>query len=346
MKKRLLLVLVFTIVLSVFAAGCAPKATETPATGTPTEKVALKFSSAANEDSAWHVGVLKFKEIVETKTNGKFEITAYTSDQLSGGNQATGIELVQTGSTDIHLTDALVWSSIQPKAIAPAMPWLMPTYEDVDKYMAGDGGEAIKTALGESGVVCIGIGENGYRQVVNTRNAITSPEDMTGLKMRIPGSNVHVSLLKYIGADPITMSQSEVYTSMQQGSIEAAENTVDLLLSQRTLEVVDYLTLWNYSYDPLFLTVSQKLWDSLSDEEKQIFNEAGEEAMIAQKEASRDVAAKALETIKSEFPDLEIVESLTPDQIEAFKAKVAPVYTDNKDLIGEDLLTSFGYVFK
>ena len=343
MKKRLLLALALSLVFTLVLSGCS---SNNEGQESSSEKITLKFSSAANEDSTWHVGVLKFKEIVEEKTNGKFEITPYTSDQLSGGNQATGIELVQTGATDIHITDSLVWSSIQPKAIAAAMPWLLPTYEDVDKYMDGEGGEALKQAINESGVVCIGIGEGGYRQVINTRNPISSPEDMTGLKMRIPGSNVHVSLLKYIGADPITMSQSEVYTSMQQGSIEAAENTIDLLYSQRTLEVVDYLTLWNYSYDPLFLSVSEKLWDSLSDEEKQIFLDAGKEAMDAQKAATRENAAEVLETIKVEFPDVEIIEELTPDQIQVFKDKVAPVYEDNKELIGEELLNKFGYKFK
>ncbi|WP_422486760.1 DctP family TRAP transporter solute-binding subunit [Gudongella sp. DL1XJH-153] len=344
MKKKLTLAVTLVLAMTMLLAGCAgnDNGAENPDSS---ETVELKFSSAANEDSTWHVGVQKFIDEVEEKTDGKFQITAFTSDQLSGGNQASGIELVQTGSTDIHITDALVWSSIQPKAIAPAMPWLLPTYEDVDMYMAGAGGEAIKEAINESGVVCIGIGEAGYRQVVNTRNPIETPEDMSGLKMRIPGSNVHVSLLKYIGADPITMSQSEVYTSLQQGSIEAAENTIDLLFAQRTLEVVDHLTLWNYSYDPLFLSVSQELWESLSDEEKQIFTDAGEVAMDAQKQATREKSSSVLEDIRTEFPDLEIVESLTAEQVEAFKEKVKPVYEENKDSIGEELLTNFGYTF-
>lgn len=347
MKKLLSLVLALTMVLSLSA--CS----ENKATGSggstdessSDKKVKLSFSSAANENSTWHVGATKFVELVNEKTNGKFEITIYTMDQLSGGNQATGIELLQTGSTDIHITDALVWSSIQPKAILPAMPWLLPTYEDVDKYMNGEGGQALLDAISESGVVALGIGENGYRQVVNNRNPIRTPEDMKGLKMRIPGSNVHVSLLKYLGADPITMSSSEVYTATQQGAIDASENTIDLLLSQRTLEVSDYLTLWNYSYDPIFLTVSEKLWNTLTDEEKQIFKDAAKEAMDVQKEATRAKAAESLTTIKKDYPNVEIVEKLTPEEIAAFKEKVAPVYNENKEAIGVELFEKFGYKF-
>lgn len=347
MKKILALILVFTMILSLPACNKGEVSNGGGLTnGDSGKKVKLSFSSAANENSTWHIGATKFVEIVNEKTNGKFDITIYTMDQLSGGNQATGIELVQTGSTDIHLTDALVWSSIQPKAILPAMPWLLPTYEDVDKYMNGEGGEALLGAISESGVVAIGIGEGGYRQVVNNKNPIRTPNDMVGLKMRIPGSNVHVSLLKYLGADPITMSSSEVYTSTQQGVIDASENTIDLLLSQRTLEVSKYLTLWNYSYDPLFLSVSEKLWDSLTDEEKQIFKDAAKEAMDLQKEAARATVAEAVETIKKDYPKVEIVEELTSEEIAAFKEKVAPVYNDNKDTIGKELFEKFGYTFK
>ena len=342
MKKILTVILAMVILLSFTACG-DNKATN--GGDTSKEKVKLSFSTAAPDTSTWHVGATKFVDIINEKTNGKYEITIYTSDQLSGGNQAAGIELVQQGSTDIHITDALVWSSIQPKAIVPAMPWLLPTYEDVDKYMNGEGGQALLDALSESGVVALGIGEGGYRQAVNNRNPIHKPEDMQGLKMRVPGSNVHVSLLKYIGADPITMSSSEVYTSTQQGAIDASENTIDLLLTQRTLEVSKYLTLWNYSYDPLFLTVSQKLWGSLTDGEKQIFKDAAKEAMALQKETARTRAAESLETVKRDYPNVEIVEKLTPEEVAAFREKVAPVYNDNKDALGVDIFEKFGYKF-
>ena len=233
----------------------------------------LKFSSAAPRTSTWHLGAEKFAEIVKEKTNGKFDMTIYPSDELSGGNQVAGIELVQTGVTDVHLHDALVWSAIAKEAIVPAFPWLLPTTDDVDKYMQGEGGEALKQALNKAGVVTLAIGENGYRQVVNNKKAIRTPEDMAGMKIRVPGSRVHVDLLKHIGADPLTMNQSEVYTSLQQGTIDACENTLDLLVTQNTLEVTKFISFWNYSYDPLFLVVSEELWASLSDSDKDYFND-------------------------------------------------------------------------
>ena len=161
--------------------------------------------------------------------------------------------------------------------------------------------------------------------------------------MRVPGSNVHVSLLKYIGADPITMNQSEVYTSLQQGTIDACENTLDLLFTQKTLEVVKFISLWNYSYDPLYLSVSQELWGSLSDEEKAIFQAAADEAMAYQVAITRE-KEKALRGRLGEYK-VEVVESLTPEQVKAFQDATAKVYEDYRQEFGEDLFRKFGYAF-
>ena len=328
MKKISVAVLLFVLMFFASSPASADKA------------VQLKLSHATPRTSTWHIGAEKFAEIIKEKSGGKFNTTIFPNDELSGGNQVAGIELVQTGVTDVHIQDALVWSAIAKKSIVPCFPWLLPSYEDVDKYMNGDGGKALKAALNESGVVCLAIGENGYRQVVNNRNPIHKPADMQGLKMRVPGSNVHVNLLKYIGADPLTMNQSEVYTSMQQGTIDACENTLDLLFTQNTLEVAKYISLWNYSYDPIYFSVSQELWGSLSDEEKQMFQEAADEAMAYQVKAARD-KEKELRARLSEYK-IEVVESLTPEEINEFKKAVAQIYTDNQAEFRE-LFKQFGY---
>lgn len=333
MKKTLIRAAALLSILAL----CSGTSTATAKTTT------LKMSHATPRSSTWHQGAEKFAEVVKEKTSGKYDIKIYPNDELSGGNQAASIELLQTGVTDIHMQDALVWSAIAKTSILPCFPWLLPTYDDVDKVMQGEGGKALKDELNKVGVVCLAIGENGYRQVVNNRNPIKCPEDMKGLKMRVPGSNVHVNLLKYIGADPLTMNQSEVYTSLQQGTIDACENTLDLLFTQNTLEVVKYISLWNYSYDPIYFCVSTELWESLTSEEKTIFQDAATEAMAYQVKVTREKDEQLhgqLEKYK-----LDVVSELSAESLDAFKKAVAPIYADYKEEFGEELFGKFGYTF-
>jgi len=344
MKKLVALVLVLVLVFSI--AGCS-KGTNQPTTGTtpaPAKAIELKLSTAVPATSSWQIGAETFAKLIEEKTNGKYKIRIFNSDELSGGNQVSGIEMLQQGSTDLHMQDALLWSNINPKIAAPAFPFLLASFKDVDAAMEGDGGKAIKDLVSQSGAVCIGIGESGYRQIVNKKLAVKTPADLKGLKLRVPGIAMYVNLFKILGADPISMNQSEVYTSLQQGAIDGCENTVELLITQKTVEVVKNITLWNYSYDPVIFSASEKLWGTLSAEEKAIFEAAGKEAMAKQKEAKRQLDAGYSEKLKKDF-GLEITE-LSADQIQAFKDAAAPIYTENKDTIGTDLFEKFGYTFK
>lgn len=116
-------------------------------------------------------------------------------------------------------------------------------------------------------------------------------------------------------------------------------------MSQKTLEVSKYLTMWNYSYDPIYFCVSNKLWNTLNDKEKTIFKEAAVETMQLQKNLSRKGAEEAIETIKNEYKDLEIIDKLTPEQLAAFKEKSKPIYDNGAKEFGKDLIEAFGYKY-
>lgn len=311
-----------------------------------TETITLKFSSSGSDTSTWQDGAEKFVELIEEYTDGRYTADIYASDQLSSGNQTNGIELVQNGSTDIHLCDSMVWASTCEMVSIATFPWLLEDYDAVDAAMEGEGGEILTEALNESGVVCLAIGESGYRQIVNNKTEITEPSDLEGLVIRVPGSQLHIDFFAELGADAISMSQSEVYTSLQTGAIDSCENSLDLLYSQSTLETVSYLTLWNYSYDPIFLCLSNDLWDSLSEADQEAFSKAAEEAMDYQIEVTREVVSGLVDTIKEEYPDVEIIEELTAEQMAAFKEETAPVYEAYKDTFGEEAFAAFGYTFE
>ncbi|WP_165445418.1 TRAP transporter substrate-binding protein DctP [Bacilliculturomica massiliensis] len=340
LKKGIALLIGLT--LAVGLAGCGGDGGSAGGDGGSSKPVDLKLSTAVPDTSSWYAGAEYFAKTIEEKTDGKYTITIYGNDQLSGGNQVGSIEMLQQGVIDLHMQDALLWSSVEPKLAAPTFPWLMSSYDEVDKIMDGAGGEAMKELVSNSGAVCLGIGESGYRQIVNNKTQIKSPADLKGLKLRVPGIEMYVNLFKALGADPVSMNQSEVYTSLQQGALDGCENTLDLLVTQNTCEVVKNMTIWNYSYDPVIFSASEKLWDSLTDEEKTLFEETGKEAMVVQKEAAR----KAYDDCKAKLADYDLtVTELSADEIAAFKEAVKPIYEQYKDTIGEDLFAEFGYTF-
>jgi len=340
LKKGIALLIGLT--LAVGLAGCGGDGGSAGGDGGSSKPVDLKLSTAVPDTSSWYAGAEYFAKTIEEKTDGKYTITIYGNDQLSGGNQVGSIEMLQQGVIDLHMQDALLWSSVEPKLAAPTFPWLMSSYDEVDKIMDGAGGEAMKELVSNSGAVCLGIGESGYRQIVNNKTQIKSPADLKGMKLRVPGIEMYVNLFKVLGADPVSMNQSEVYTSLQQGALDGCENTLDLLVTQNTCEVVKNMTIWNYSYDPVIFSASEKLWDSLTDEEKTLFEETGKEAMVVQKEAAR----KAYDDCKAKLADYDLtVTELSADEIAAFKEAVKPIYEQYKDTIGEDLFAEFGYTF-
>lgn len=306
--------------------------------------IELKLSTAVPATSHWHIGAEAFVKMVEERTGGRYKIRIFSNDELSGGNQVVGIQMLQQGVIDLHMHDALLWSNFNAKLAIPAFPFLLASFAEVDAVMEGKGGEALRDLVSKSGAVCLGIGESGHRQIVNKKHPIEKPEDLKGLKLRVPGIAMYVDLFKVLGADPIAMNQSEVYTSLQQGAIDGSENTLDLLITQNTLEVVKYITLWNYSYDPVIFTASDKLWSTLSDEDKEIFLAAGKEAMAIQKAAKRDLDVQFIEKVKRDY-GLEVTE-LTDEQIKAFKDAAAPIYEQYREAIGTELFEIYGHSFK
>jgi tripartite ATP-independent transporter DctP family solute receptor len=304
----------------------------------------LKMNVTTSESSVWMVGAREFKRLVEEKTNGRYTISIFPNEQLSGGDLVKGVEMLFTSVTDVDIHSAINMTSFEPKLTVVTMPWLFPNgYQSVDEIIFnGEGGERLRELIEKKGAHVIAFGENGFRQITNNVRPITGLEDMKQLKIRTPPIAMYLDLFKLFGADPTVMSYAEVFTALQQGTIDGQENPLDTIRSAKIQEVQKYISIWNYSYDPVALSVSKKVWSSLSDEDKKIFDEAGKIAMKAQVDASRALDKEILESFKG---TMEITE-VGPEQIAEFQKAAFPIYEKYKDTIGIDLFNAFGYTFK
>ena len=346
MKKIVASLLCLLVVLMAFVgcqSGSQPVAGGAASSGSGAKPTELKMSVTTSETSVWMVGANEFKRLVEELTGGRYIISVFPNEQLSGGDQAKGVEMLFTGVTDVDIHSTIIMSGFEPKLSVVSMPWIFPNgNEDVDRILFnGEGGEKLKELVEAKGAHVLGIGENGFRQLTNNIRPVNTVEDMKQLKVRTPAMAMYVDFFKMIGADPTSMIWSEVFTALQQGTIDAQENPLDTIRSGKVQEVQKYLSMWNYSYDPLILSVSNKVWDSLSDEDKAIFEEAGAEAMKVQVEKNRAMDDEILDS----FQEYMEITYPTPEQIDGFKNACKPLYENYKEIIGEDVFAAFGYTF-
>lgn len=298
----------------------------------------LKMSVTVADTTAWFAGAQKLADDIEEETDGRITIDVYANEQLSGGDSAKAVEGLAKGSIDLTFNSTIIYSVLDERFGVVSAPFLFDSLDEVDAAFAGEGGDMLSNLLLEKNVVALGYGENGFRQITNDEGPIQAPDDLKGMKMRIPGITMYTDLFREYGADPATMTWSEVFTALQQGTIDGQENPIDVIHSSKIDEVQEYLTLWNYSYDPLVLGINKNLYDSMSEEDQELFKRLGEEAAAYQVKLNRERAAEQLEELKTKGMK---VNELSEEQIQAFKDASQPIYEKYTDIWGEDLLKAF-----
>ena len=177
-----------------------------------------------------------------------------------------------------------------------------------------------------------------FRHWTNSKRPLATPDDMKGLKIRVPGMKMYISLFKAMGADPTSMSFSEVFTALQQGTVDGQENPISVIYTTKLNEVQKFMTICNYSYDPIVLGVNKKLWDSIDKDTQDIMKKAAVEAMELNVKLTREDEAKQLDEMKKKGLQVNV---LTPEQIKLFQASVTSVYKEQEPIIGKALLDLF-----
>ena len=181
-------------------------------------------------------------------------------------------------------------------------------------------------------------GENGFRELTNSVGPIRTPDDMVGLNVRVAGP-MYVDVMNALGANPQQMQWTETMTALQQGVVDAQENPVGaVIIPQQLYEVQDYLTAWHYSYDPIFLGISQAKWSSYDTDTQEALRQAAEEAMAYQVEITRESTAGGFEFLRNQ--GMEITE-LSEEEIAAFREATQPAFDQCADKVGVDIVDSF-----
>ena len=276
------------------------------------------FTCSTTETSTWAQAGRKFGELMEQATGGKIKVEVYAADQLTGGNQSEGIQALMNGDpVQISMHSNLIYSAFDPRFNVVSLPYLFDSVEAADAVLDGPAGEELVSILESYDLHCMGMAENGFRQLTNSVHLVHSVEDMKNLKLRVAGSNLLMKCYELWGADATNMNWSETYTALQQKTVDGQENPLPAIDAASVQEVQKYVSLWNANYDCLFFCINQGIYDSLTQEQQKVVDEAGRKAVAYEREINRAGDEEILERWQSKN-GVEVVKYEDLD-VESFK---------------------------
>ncbi|WNL41985.1 DctP family TRAP transporter solute-binding subunit [Halomonas sp. PAMB 3264] len=298
----------------------------------------LRLSSETSEATSRTQGGVRFAELVAEATGGDMTVNVFANAVLAGGDQLRQAEMVGRGDIDFVLSTAISISPLIPEMSVFSLPYLYSGYEEVDATLNGEPVRRIEEIMSQHGLIVLGWGESGFRELTNSVHPVKSPSDLEGMKVRVAGP-MFIDILNDLGANPQQIQWTETFPALQQGVVDGQENPVGaVIVPQRIYEVQDYLTEWHYSYDPAFLAVSQNLWESWDDEMQLVMKNAAEQAMAYQKNLTRELTAEGNSLLEERG-----MEIYTPNQAEmlAFREATRASFDKWTERIGPPLVEVF-----
>jgi len=326
MKRKISLVLCIVMVL-VLVVGCGSNSSEKATTVESSEPIVIKLAHVVNEEDGFHIAAMKFKELVEEKTEGKYTIEVYPNATL--GDERTLLEGMQMGTVDMGvITNGPVANFVEEIAVFE-LPFLFGTPEEAYKILDGEIGQELLDKLETVNLKGLAYAERGFRNLTNSQKPVNVPEDMDGLKIRVMENPVYIDTFKSLGANAVPMAWTEALTALQQGTIDGQENPVNVIYSFKLYETQKYLSMTRHSYAPAIFVMSNKLFQEFPEDVQAIFKES---AQLAAKH-ERKVNADNEET-QMKFLEENGMEIVQPD-VKAFKSKISSVYEKYGEKFGE-----------
>lgn len=302
-------------------------------------KPEFKMSLVVNDQSPWGQAAIRFADLVKERTQGRISVKNYFAGQLFAGKQTNEFLLLNQGVADFAMGSTTNWSPQVKELNLFALPFLFPGYKALDAVEAGEPGQRLFKLIEDKGVVPIAWGENGFRELTNSKRPVKRPEDLQGLKVRVVGSPIFIEIFRALGANPVNMNWGEAQTAFQQGTVDGQENPIaSVIIPYKLWQVHKHITFWHYAIDPVILAVSAETWKGLSPEDRDTVRKTGDEVMAWEKKAAREGlegAMSAFDTLKKN--GMEIVQS-TPEQLKAFREKTRPVYDKWTQEVGAELV--------
>lgn len=221
--------------------------------------------------------VHEMARLLRERTDGRLDIKTYAGGQL--GSELDTLEITVFGGLDMNRVNLAPLNSIEPLTKVPALPFLFRSNAHMRRALDGAIGDEILSSLEPHGLIGLCFYDSGDRNFYNTRRPIYTPADMRGLKIRVPSSDLYVSMIRALGADATPMSISEVYQALVQGVIDGAENNWPSYESGRHFEAAGYYSLTQHVIAPEVLVMSKRRWDKLDEADRVLVRQSARDSV-------------------------------------------------------------------
>ncbi|EGJ11204.1 DctP family TRAP transporter solute-binding subunit [Rubrivivax benzoatilyticus] len=318
------------------AAGVASAQTALP----PGYKAEYRMSLVLGTAFPWGKGGEIWANLVRERTQGRINIKLYPGTSLVAGDQTREFPAIRQGVIDLAVGSTINWSPQVKQLNLFSMPFLMPDHAALDALTQGAVGQQIFQAIDRAGALPLAWGENGTREISNSKKPIHTPADLKGMKIRVVGSPLFLDTFTALGANPTQMSWADAQPALASGAVDGQENPLSIFTAAKLHTVGQkHLTLWGYVADPLIFVVNKDVWKSWTPADQAIVRQAAIDAGKQQIAIARKGVVEADQPLLKEIGALGVtVTKLTPAEREAFVKATRPVYDKWKKQIGSDLV--------
>ena len=305
-------------------------------------KPEYKMSLVVGTAFPWGKGGEIWANLVKERTQGRINIKLYPGVSLVQGDQTREFTAIRQGVIDMAVGSTINWSPQIKELNLFSLPFLMPDYKAIDALTQGEVGKQIFSIVDKAGALPLAWGENGYRELTNSKRPVRTPDDLKGLKIRVVGSPLFLETFTALGANPTQMSWADAQPAFASGAVDGQENPMSIFTAAKLHNVGQKnVTMWGYVADPLIFVVNKEVWASWTPADQAIVRQAAIDAGKEQIAIARKGLAEADKPLLKDIAALGVtVTQLTPQEREAFVKATRPVYDKWKNQIGANLVSA------
>jgi len=285
----------------------------------------LKFGHVLAPIHPYNLGAEQFKEILEINSPQPVKVEIFPSSQL--GSERDMTEGMQLGTIDIAIVSGVI-ANFSPSMKVLYLPYIFRDREHAYKVLDGEIGKKLSSGLPSIGLRLLAYWENGFRQITNSKRPIYTPEDLEGIKIRVPENKVYLDSFAKWGANVITMSFGELYVALQQNTVDGQENSLAIIDTNKFYEVQKYLSLTKHFYCPAQVLISEITWKKLSPEMQKAVVKAAEEARDYERQLLLEKNSSYLADIKNHGMQVNEVD------LDKFRNIAKPIWNKYEDELG------------